>query len=169
MNTARLLKLASFLQKLKPEKFDIDRVVEEWDEKKHCGTVCCAAGWTPAVFPRLVEWYGDVQHSIRFKGPDKSSTPQWPEVIAKLFDIPLETDNLIDKIFTGWGYDRVRPATPKHVAAKIREVVHAYKAANRKHRPRTRKNPAKRKGVLRGSARKTRRAGLGTRVGTKRT
>lgn len=53
MNTQRLLQLAAFLRKLPPERFDFGKVVEH---ATPCGTIGCAMGWTPAVFPELVEW-----------------------------------------------------------------------------------------------------------------
>lgn len=56
MNTQRLLQLASFLRKLPPERFDFSRVVRH---ETPCGTIGCAMGWTPAVFPELVEWTKD--------------------------------------------------------------------------------------------------------------
>ena len=48
MRTDRLRQLADFLDTLKPDQFDFDRV------RSPCGTVCCAIGWTPTVFPELV-------------------------------------------------------------------------------------------------------------------
>ena len=46
----RLLKLADFLDTLPRKQFDLTLVLEE----RPCGTVGCAMGWTPTVFPRLV-------------------------------------------------------------------------------------------------------------------
>ena len=48
----RLLKLATFLDTLPRAQFDFATVFE----KRECGTVGCAMGWTPAVFPRLVKY-----------------------------------------------------------------------------------------------------------------
>lgn len=59
MNTverARLEQLIQFLEQLDPARFDFQRVVKEKDENG-CGTVCCAMGWTPALFPELIGWY----------------------------------------------------------------------------------------------------------------
>lgn len=53
MNTQRLQKLADFLRKLPPERFHFGKVVIH---ETSCGTIGCAMGWTPAVFPELVEW-----------------------------------------------------------------------------------------------------------------
>lgn len=62
---ARLLKLATFLTQLPPQKFDFGQIAYENEKpmlqalkarKERCGTVACAIGWSPAVFPRLVKW-----------------------------------------------------------------------------------------------------------------
>lgn len=47
----RLEKLAAFLDKLPKKRFDFNTMREERD----CGTVACAIGWMPEVFPRLVK------------------------------------------------------------------------------------------------------------------
>lgn len=67
MNSERLLKLAAFLDTLPPEKFDFNKIAFEADGGKpmlealaagsvKCGTVGCAIGWMPAVFPGEVEY-----------------------------------------------------------------------------------------------------------------
>lgn len=57
MNTKRLSKLVGFLKDLPEEKFYFGRVITE--HENNCGTVCCAIGWTPAIFPELVSWEED--------------------------------------------------------------------------------------------------------------
>lgn len=56
LHKQRLAKLAAFLRELPSKKFDFQWVVREFDPKTNCGTVCCAVGWTPKVFPKLVKW-----------------------------------------------------------------------------------------------------------------
>lgn len=51
INLERLDKLIKFLEELPEEKFDFSTVIDG------CGTVCCAIGWTPKLFPDLVEYY----------------------------------------------------------------------------------------------------------------
>ena len=50
--------LADFLDTLPEEQFEFDAVVSEWDRTKDkpCGSVCCAIGWAPMVFPELIKW-----------------------------------------------------------------------------------------------------------------
>lgn len=81
MNTQRLLKLASFLRKLPPERFDFGVVVKH---ETSCGTVGCAMGWTPAVFPDLVEWTKDEE--------------AWPLTLTKTGK-PTDYDTLASEIF----------------------------------------------------------------------
>lgn len=51
----RMNKLADFLSTLPRRKFRMEDWVSEADDHK-CGTVCCAVGWAPAVFPRHWKW-----------------------------------------------------------------------------------------------------------------
>ena len=57
MNVENFDKLIDFLDNLEPSKFYFDDVVSKYDKDNECGTVCCAIGWTPAIFPEKVEWY----------------------------------------------------------------------------------------------------------------
>ncbi len=60
LHAKRLMKLARFLYNdLPEEKFDFTWVVQGQDmpnKKYDCGTVACAVGWMPHVFPRRFEW-----------------------------------------------------------------------------------------------------------------
>jgi hypothetical protein len=49
-----MLKLIEFLEQLAPSKFNFNDVVTEY--KNECGSVCCAIGWTPNIFPEMVSW-----------------------------------------------------------------------------------------------------------------
>lgn len=57
MNKYRLLKLARFLESLEDKAFDFKNVVSKHENS--CGSVCCAIGWTPKVFPELIKWFKD--------------------------------------------------------------------------------------------------------------
>ena len=127
MNAKRLLDLARFLDELPRAEFDFADVVTEQDGG--CGSVCCAVGWTPRVFPELVEWCqrGDYDLDVTMRNT------KWPEngyilVGSCLFDI---TRDEATALFTP-GYRRPwaggagplhSTATPKQVAASIREFV----------------------------------------------
>ncbi len=59
LHAERLMKLARFLYKLPREKFNYAVVIEGKDipnDTFSCGTVGCAIGWTPMVFPERFEW-----------------------------------------------------------------------------------------------------------------
>ena len=55
----RFEKLLAFLKTLKREQFNYSRWVTEYDYANKCGTVCCAAGWLPQVFPKEWAWIID--------------------------------------------------------------------------------------------------------------
>ncbi len=79
----RRAKLAKFLRKLPPEKFNYNQIVTNWDSKRNCGTVCCAAGWCPVLFPKNFIWV--------HRGVD-GGTGQYnlKEDMAKFFGMPEE-------------------------------------------------------------------------------
>lgn len=55
----RLLKLATFLEKLPRKKFNFNTVVTGPDipnKTFSCGSVACAIGWCPVVFPSLAAY-----------------------------------------------------------------------------------------------------------------
>ena len=130
MNKGRLLKLADFIGKLKPKKLDMDTIVNphyaEKDDKQSmnpykCTSAACAMGWTPAVFPRLVEWSSYDKHSksiegvrLKVKGPRKYF--DW-DAMAKLFSI---TDTEATSLF---GSGDPSYETPKQVAKGIKKFV----------------------------------------------
>ena len=51
-------KLITFLQKLPDEKFNFSNLVTEYTgvDDHRCGTVCCAYGWFPEIFPKDFKW-----------------------------------------------------------------------------------------------------------------
>ena len=111
MKKAKLLKLADFIEKLKPKALDMDCVVDKFDSDR-CATIACAMGWTPKVFPREMKWLtysAGVMHI-------ETGAMNWT-AMATLFDISCSDANVI---FSDGG-DRYY--TPKQVAAGIREYV----------------------------------------------
>lgn len=59
VNKPRLLKLIKFLETLKPKQFYFPEVVRSKNYSNvNCGAICCAIGWTPVIFPSLVEYDG---------------------------------------------------------------------------------------------------------------
>jgi hypothetical protein len=58
MKKQKLLKLADFLEKLKPRKLDMELIADLHGAAEmnphECKSAACAMGWTPAVFPREV-------------------------------------------------------------------------------------------------------------------
>lgn len=63
----RLLKLAEKIKKIPTRQFDLGLIAK----KRECGTVCCAIGYCPIVFPRnfkYVDEYGDGELEVQLKG-----------------------------------------------------------------------------------------------------
>lgn len=125
----RLRKLADFLDTLPREKFDFHIVCRR--DKPSCGTVGCAMGWTPKVFPRLIKWvpleWRDDMYGVR---PRKEKIPTigrtqstYSAGASHLFNMG-EGD--AEALFGFWepspadGTELPPDATPKQVARRIR-------------------------------------------------
>lgn len=135
----RLIRLAEFLEGLPDQLFDYatftnvrgKHPLEALKQGGGCGTTACAAGWTPSVFPDLLEFvphneYGDRNQLIpRFKG--STSNAAWDtmarpfdtwDTMARLFDISThDAKHLFHPDVAGLGWK----ATAKQVADHIRK------------------------------------------------
>ena len=113
----RLQKLADFLKTLHHKKFNFAYIIND------CGTVGCAWGWTPVVFPKHLKWYNN---SVVFKD-NKLNTNFWfHEEAAYFFGITAEealglfSPNLQHKInLPNCDFN----ATPKQVAKNIQTFL----------------------------------------------
>lgn len=121
----RLLKLASFLDKLPRKRFDYTRWVgDDWDDKQDlsCGTTACALGWAAAMpeFRRLglcLTGRGTPEGTyVGLRGQDCMFTPlRAATAVFGIFEIDAE-----------WLFQPQEEedfATPKYVARKIRKFV----------------------------------------------
>lgn len=121
----RLLKLADFLEKLPKKLFDIDTVAqcdgpanEALPEalehpRRSCGSVACALGWSPACFPRQIEW-SESDNVVLKDGSSKN----WWGTAEVFFGLTKEEVNYL---FTGDFYEY--QVMPKQVAKVIRKFV----------------------------------------------
>jgi hypothetical protein len=120
--TERLLRLAEFLEKLPPKKFYFGTWVKEW--KNECGTVCCAIGWCPVVFPEHFKWCYDTTNVLFRRGNDWMIAAWHSEDFFDLTDDEfshLFHPNAQEQVFGGRKLDE--RSRPKTVAANIREFV----------------------------------------------
>lgn len=119
----RLLELAAFLDTLPREKFDFRKWVSKTDSKG-CGTVCCAVGWTPHVFPELASYHNDCVLVC-----DQSAGPGAMELFA------MSSDEVLKVFFARNSRERnsglPQSATPARVAEHIRKFV-ARRSGGRK-------------------------------------
>lgn len=118
--------LIGFLDTLEPEKFYFCAVVGDHDAAG-CGTVCCAIGWTPQLFPDMAEWGqttdGDV---VVWSKPGMAS--DYDEVASEIFGLPVETCSHLFAPRCQKGVASALPecgldATPKEVAAMLRKFL----------------------------------------------
>lgn len=115
INFERLEKLATFLDVLPPKKFWFGTLISDMDSKG-CGTVCCAIGWTPKVFPELVRWGS-------FGVETMNGALNFSSVSEFLFGLDtLQTDCLFDP-HCPRECPLPRTATAKQVAAHIRKFI----------------------------------------------
>lgn len=125
----RLRKLIGFLRQLPPEKFDFASVVEEYEKNGHiCGTVCCAIGWTPSIFPRIVEWTWCEEWEEANVRNKEGKQVGYQEVAHELFEISGSTARYL----FAPGYQKLvhvtlpkvgELATPKRVAAMLEKYI----------------------------------------------
>jgi len=130
----RLLKLAAHLRGLKPSEFDFMSPVSR-PAGNGCGTLGCAIGWAPAVFPELCRWrksgYGKALLETTLLG--RAGQHDYVEVAVELFGID---EREATRLFTPyaarqWVANDVEPlgnhATPQEVAESI-ELFVAWKS-----------------------------------------
>lgn len=143
MNAKRLLKLADFLDTVPREKFDFAQVAKEVGKpmrkalaagKTRCGTVGCAMGWAPVVFPRLLKWvpahkwhssefqtFAILPRDSRQESVGAGSTWVHTSVTAEAaFGL---TEDQVQFLFNPLSSGLGDGATPKRVARHIRKFV----------------------------------------------
>ena len=115
----RLEKLIGFLEVLPRNRFDFAVVRRE----RQCGTVACALGWTPKVFPNLVKW-GSGEDELRYRGHKCT----WAVIAEELFGLGrLTSVGLFSAHSQCYVSQRLRTmtyaATPKQVARMLRQFL----------------------------------------------
>jgi len=133
MNSRRLLKLADFLDKLPPKRFDFSHWVgDDWGgaQDLSCGTTACAIGWCPTIpaFRRLGLRIVKVDGfpAVAFKGQKRlalSGNAITERAAMRLFDLTQEEVEFLFLPSTACQCADGLGATPKRVARHIREFV----------------------------------------------
>ena len=132
----RLHKLADFLDTVPKKNFDFDRVVFDVDGKPrkdfNCGTTACAMGYTPLLFPKLVEWTAGEWSGAVIGVIPKGGSPcidSWADAAMELFGIDGgEVDALFwpdaNHVRADIGLPELpEDPTPKQVARNIRKFI----------------------------------------------
>lgn len=128
----RLLKLADFLEKLPPQKFNLNNWcvkdyklsnTNEWDSiiviRGKCGSTACALGYCPVVFPKSgFKLSNDLHWTPEYCGLEGTAAAE------QFFDL-LESESV--SLFMPESY-REDHKGPKSVAKKIRALVKRYES-----------------------------------------
>lgn len=102
------------MENLAAEKFNIRNWITEGE--RDCGSVCCAIGWFPKIFPRTFKW---ASWSIK-----KINGYCYSEYDLAAAHLDTTTNEAMD-LFTGVGNILGENPTPQMLAARLRNV---YKA-----------------------------------------
>lgn len=152
VHARRMMKLYAFLMALKPALFDFSTVCELGTNAPSkalevgggCGTVACAMGWMPAVFPRMFKWIGFYNRETITQAAVEAG-----EVADDAASIQSRISGLRDfsavEVFFGLSYEDARflfmpaspstwedgfhlpgTATPKEVAARLKWFVDKF-------------------------------------------
>jgi hypothetical protein len=120
----KFLAIIEFLEKLDESQFDYGDFVSKTDDNG-CGTVCCVAGWFPAIFPNDFKWESKVFTGIIETNGNYSRTDF------------LEIDGSFDlALFFGeefYQIDLNLPITDSE--SKLPEVIHLFKTYVEKYVP----------------------------------
>ena len=114
----RLLALAAFLEALNPSQFNFGAWVTK--SKNGCGTVCCAIGWCPVVFPDHFRWGSEEEVLVKTPGGN------WTGVGSadRFFEITKsEFRHLFVPMCQTSGRGLSGKARPKTIAAHIQKFV----------------------------------------------
>lgn len=120
----RFVKLCDFLDKLPRKKFDFSMPYEVMPTKEEtCNSAGCAIGWTPSIFPKLVER----THSGDFAWR-KEGRLSYSGIAVRLFGLPRQTAWDLFAPEDNMCVDPELPqcsevATPKQVAKMLRKFL----------------------------------------------
>ena len=119
----RLLTLAKFLNTLQPKQFNFQSWVTEFDSNINCGTVCCAVGWMPKVFPHDVKWSVVTQRSITLRNHQHLNNPTSINTAAEFFGLGVPAVSHLFLAMPDNQFDA--GTTAPQVAQHIRNFVEA--------------------------------------------
>lgn len=134
-NKERLGKLCCFLDSLDPSAFAFESIVASFDEVDGCGTVCCAVGWCPVVFPE--DWMWRTSDTVRLRdlrftdlkalGAAAEYFGLTPDEVDMAF-VPWDHSDAFDYILSGYDFDPDREAADKREtgARKDRRMAAEY-------------------------------------------
>lgn len=128
----RLLKLAAFLEKLPPERFNFGSWVgENWRGKQDlsCGTTACAMGWAATMRPfrrlglRLIEWDGEgIAWMPGVKRNSRSVGPWHPSLVSaqRIFGLAMDESENLFTYDSGLGTNPLPGDVARHIRAFVK-------------------------------------------------
>jgi hypothetical protein len=123
IHKSRLEEIARFLYTLPKEKFNIEDFVSE--AEGGCGTVCCAIGWFPQIFPRNFKWVKREPNSILSDELHVTSVTDNKGVAVYSHFLGLVPEQLFHLFYAGQqdGEQLTKNTTPRQLAAHIRKFI----------------------------------------------
>ena len=131
----RLLTLAKFLNTLQPKQFNFQNWVTEFDYGNSCGTVCCAVGWMPKIFPLDVKWGVVNQHTITLRNHQHLNNPTSLKTATEFFglEVPAALHLFTHLHDNQLGDDTTAPQVAQHIRNFVEEqCIEEFKSACRK-------------------------------------
>lgn len=131
LHIERLKKMAEFLRELRPAKFRITQMVTGYglDESNNiCGTICCALGWMPKVFPEDAFWKQRGMYDrprVRLTETPRTSLDHL-QIGSRFFGLDmLETNRLFNSRDQAMETGGIlsKDCTPNDVAAEIEKFL----------------------------------------------
>lgn len=120
IHKTRLRKLIAFLRNLPRNKFSFGVVREE----TKCGTVGCAIGWTPEVFPELVSPPRNSESCLLFRGEARCFKGVASELFGMDFYMAEDLFSTGAQLLVHSGLPLCHcQATPKQVASMLEKFL----------------------------------------------
>lgn len=119
---SRLTTVADFLQGLNHESFNYSKVVDQWSDDNECGTVCCAMGWFPAIFPEDFKWRSRNGIGVIFSGKEGVRLMSMA-LTAEYFGVSIM---LAGSLFLGDGFEYVILSSDENKRQEIERIMLYY-------------------------------------------
>ena len=127
INQTRLQKLIDFLILLEPNRFNFNKVWDGLEDAKGgCGSCGCAMGWTPTLFPDLVQRTVGCYATVEMVD-DSDKSYGYERVAQRLFNMDSETARfLFSPEFQSWVHEELPNCGMNAKPAEVAEMLTQY-------------------------------------------